>query len=285
VKRFIFLYVVGIVLALSATTPIEYFLAPELYWRIKVLFILLLVPSAIAWADFFLNQPDGSGLPARIWITNAVVLFALWSGGYTVVGWVTEGNEYASLWSSLDERFPLIPECVFIYLTVYFIYVLPLFRIENARRLLTFDVALFVTLAVSYATFIVFPVAFPRPQVYPQGDFSTLILYLVQAGDPAWNCFPSTHCATCTIASLALLRESRSLGIWVSATTVAIYLTTLLTRQHFVADAVAGIALGSLCYGLCYWLCERNPVVRRKLAPVVRLLGGAMATPCPERKT
>lgn len=275
VKRFIYLYVVGIVLALEAATPIEYLFAPELYWRIKVLFILLFVPSAIAWTDFLLNQPVQRGLPAKVWITNAVVLFVLWSGGYTVVGWVAEGNEYASLWTALDERFPLVPECVFVYLTVYFIYVLPLFRIENARRLLTFDLALFCTLAVAYATFIIFPVAFPRPVVYPLGDFSTLILYLVQAGDPAWNCFPSTHCATCTIASLALLREDRRLGIWVSATTVAIYLTTLLTRQHFVADAVSGIVLGAVFYAACLWLCEGNVVVRRKLEPVVRMLHGS----------
>ena len=272
VKRFILLYLMGIVLALEFATLLETLVYIQLWWRLKVLVIILVAPSVLAFAGIGRWPPTTSRLPVATWVTNAVVLFVFWSGGYMLVGALVSHGPFESLQTRFDNSFPFMPEWVFIYLSVYFVFVLPFFYVDNARRLLTFTVAQMSALCVCYVLFIVYPVAAPRPSVEP-GAISNTILSIVHGSDPAWNCFPSTHCTTCTIASLVLLRGHRLLGIWVAATTVGVCLSTLFTQQHFVLDVVAGVVLGAGIYGLVMYVLEYSPL-RHRVARLTRYLEG-----------
>jgi len=272
VKRFVFFYLMGFILALEAAGLVEGTVEIPLWWRLKVLFIGLAAPSLLAWFGVLRFPPRAAGLPTKVWAANVLILFVFWAGGYMLIGELASHGPFDSLQTRVDNRFPLIPQWVFVYLSVYFLFLLPFFHINNPRRLVTMDLAQLVTLTVCYVMFVVYPVAAPRPEVTPR-DFSTIILSILQGADPSWNCFPSTHCSTCTIAALALVREHRLLGAWALVSTAAICLSTLFTVQHYVLDVIAGVLLGGAVYLLVYWVCERTAVAR-KLEPLLAFMRG-----------
>jgi membrane-associated phospholipid phosphatase len=75
----------------------------------------------------------------------------------------------------------------------------------------------------------------------------------VYAGDNPFNCFPSLHTSVSTILAVHWLRVNRPLGIAVSIWTVLIVASTVLIKQHYIADLIFGLVLA---FGLC-WLYMR----------------------------
>ena len=93
------------------------------------------------------------------------------------------------------------------------------------------------------------PLDYPRPNLgepvanmwqIPGDVLSTKLLGFIYAVDSSKNTFPSLHLAYTTLFSLSGERKHRFF------LTLNIFLTlisTLLTKQHFVADGIAGIFL------------------------------------------
>jgi membrane-associated phospholipid phosphatase len=65
----------------------------------------------------------------------------------------------------------------------------------------------------------------------------------VYAGDNPYNCFPSLHTSISTILAVYWLRVNRRLGILVAVWVALIVASTVLIKQHYLADLVAGLAL------------------------------------------
>jgi membrane-associated phospholipid phosphatase len=104
----------------------------------------------------------------------------------------------------------------------------------------------FILLAsVSFAIFVVFPVASPRP-----ADLGTypFMLFIARADGP-FNAFPSLHAGT-LIFTLALAKRhfGRKLSPIVFAAlilwTALILFGTLATKQHYAIDLLAGGLIG-----------------------------------------
>jgi membrane-associated phospholipid phosphatase len=113
---------------------------------------------------------------------------------------------------------------------------------EELRRC----VAGFILLAaISFAIFVVFPVASPRPADLGTNPF---MLFIAQADGP-FNAFPSLHAST-LIYSLALARRlfGRKLNPVVFAALIVwaalILIGTLATKQHYAIDLLAGGLIG-----------------------------------------
>jgi membrane-associated phospholipid phosphatase len=113
---------------------------------------------------------------------------------------------------------------------------------EELRRC----VAGFVLLAVvSFAIFIVYPVASPRPVDLGTNPF----MLLIARADGPFNAFPSLHAST-LVYTLALAKRlfGRSLNPLVSAGLILwaalILFGTLATKQHYAIDLLAGGLIG-----------------------------------------
>jgi membrane-associated phospholipid phosphatase len=102
---------------------------------------------------------------------------------------------------------------------------------------------------------------YPRPVLRPPySGLSSTFMAWVQSVDAPGNVFPSLHVAHTTMLSLLLIRDRPVLGrvALVMATLLAI--STLTTKQHFIADVVSGYVLAFI--GVAFALrggVERGP--------------------------
>ena len=72
------------------------------------------------------------------------------------------------------------------------------------------------------------------------------VLYRV---DPVANAYPSLHLALVTLAALCAWKASRVMGLVLALSVPAVAIAVSLVKQHFILDAVTGIAL-ALIIGL-----------------------------------
>ena len=154
----------------------------------------------------------------------------------------------ASAW---DGAVPFLPWTVGVYVAAYLFwavnYVLAVRESqEGAWRFLAADG---VGKLVCFALFLLWPTAAVRPEV-PEGSWLLGLIYALDAPD---NLFPSIHCFNSWMC-WAGVRGRRAVPAWYKAFSLvfalAIAVSTLTTRQHVLADVLAGFALAECCWQL-----------------------------------
>ncbi|MBM4354332.1 MAG: phosphatase PAP2 family protein [Deltaproteobacteria bacterium] len=246
-RQYLLAYGVGVVVSLQFLALVELLvdLPPESPG--PVAFSVFAGPALAAIPLAAWRGRAGSRLGIGSWLPNMLAMLAFAGFGYFIVAGLASSEAYWSLEMAADRAIPEIRPWVFFYLTVYFVYAIPLLYLDDVRQLAKLGVAQVATLLVCYVVFVAFPVATVRVAV-PVSDISSYTLALVRELDPPWNCFPSTHCTICTIASLAVWRQHRWMGLWLVVSTVLICVSTLLTKQHYLLDVLAGVLLGGLVW-------------------------------------
>ncbi len=85
---------------------------------------------------------------------------------------------------------------------------------------------------------------YPRPVLHPPyPDVSTAFMAWVQRIDRPGNVFPSLHVAQTSTLAFILYRDRPRLGLLTIVMGAILALSTLTTKQHFVADVISGYAL------------------------------------------
>jgi membrane-associated phospholipid phosphatase len=150
-----------------------------------------------------------------------------------------------------DRALPLQPAWALVYGALYmFLIVLPVFVVReeaHIRRTFWAYVAVWVT---AYACFLVYPTVAPRPPEVGGDGFAVWGLRFLYDADPPYNCFPSLHVAHSFVSALTCYRLDRRLGVAALVCASLVAVSTLFTRQHYIADVVAGIALALVAYVL-----------------------------------
>ncbi|MCX7943702.1 MAG: phosphatase PAP2 family protein [Deltaproteobacteria bacterium] len=263
VRLFILFYLIGIVTAAQIFFFLESFLPLPITDFAKSITITILIPLVSIVVGMYVDErfkkENRSFIPYQEsqeslkwyerydWLIYGLVMFGVWSGLYF---WIAESRINAEKYSMMvefDKMIPFIPEWVWIYLTVYMIFLIPLFGLTD-RRLLKIVMSSYITvMLICYIFFYLYPVEYPRPNIVVN-DFSTWALSLVYKNDRPWNCFPSSHCAMAMMAALVLLEINWFFGIWGMITALSIGASTLFTKQHFILDVIAGFGLSILVY-------------------------------------
>ena len=206
---------------------------------------LLLVAGALVldrlWRRRMGIPEERSQIQEHIPMLLGLLLFVLWSAGYFLVGALTAGH-HATLGFSLDHRIPYMPTMVFVYVTVYPFVLLPFAFEHDLNRAMRTTGAFLTVLIVAYVTMFVYPVALAHPK--PAGPmFTRFTIGLLHGADPAWNCFPSSHCAMVMMSALVLWDQGKLRGTYGFLVALAIGISTLLTKQHYIMDVLAGFVL------------------------------------------
>lgn len=138
-----------------------------------------------------------------------------------------------------ERQIPIMPWTSWIYHTAY---ILPLFtaaRLIMSPRFKWAAMAIAAQVTVSCIIFLFYPTVIDRPMVSVTG-IGSFGLWLVQWLDQPYNCFPSLHVGLCFTASLIYLYESRRIGLIMLIWSLAIAVTTLTTKQHYLLDVLGG---------------------------------------------
>ncbi len=177
----------------------------------------------------------------------AILMFGFWAGGYFLIGHYTNVEEAVRFTTWLDSRIPFQPTFVWFYLTIYMVFLIPFVLVRDARFFREVSYAYITLMLLCYSVFLTYPVIMDRPPLEVT-DLSTWALSKVYGNDPPVNCFPSMHVAMAMLASLVVFEISRLQGTFLILLTFFISASTLLTKQHYIADVLVGVLLAIAIY-------------------------------------
>jgi membrane-associated phospholipid phosphatase len=209
-----------------------------------------------------------------------VTLMLLVPGYVFIAKHVAFGTLHAPV-LSWDRALPLRPIWSVIYGALYvFLIALPVFVVrEEAHVRRTFWAYLLVWIT-AYVCFLVYPTVAPRPPRLVGEGFAVWGLQILYDADPPYNCFPSLHVAHSFVSALTCYRLHRRLGLAALLCASLVALSTLFTKQHYIADVIAGILLAFAAYVIILRGYPRQniPEIDRRLAPVLALGVFALAS-------
>jgi membrane-associated phospholipid phosphatase len=175
---------------------------------------------------------------------------------------------------AVDRALPLLPSWVLIYAALYvFVILLPVLTVRAEQQLRRTVYAYLLVWTIAYAFFfVVYPTNAPRPAKVIGEGFAVWGLRILYESDPPFNCFPSLHVAHSFVSALSCYRVHRGVGRVATVAATLIAVSTLLTKQHYVLDVLAGAALA----GVAHVLFLRSNA-REAVAPFDRAAAPALA--------
>lgn len=153
--------------------------------------------------------------------------------------------------SSLDHIIPFWPPAISVYLGCYLFWTVNYILIARQEReaVYQFFWSDFLSRIICLFFFLLIPTTNIRPYVAVDGFWNRAILWLYSA-DAADNLFPSIHCLVSWLCYIGI-RKSRNIPLWYKVFSLVMALmvcgSTLLTKQHVVADVIGGVLLAEIC--------------------------------------
>lgn len=198
---------------------------------------------------------------------------------YLAIAGRAEGGAVYAPELAVDRLFPLSPTWALVYGALYaFLIVLPVFVVQQQEMIRRTVLAYITVWTVSYICFLLYPTVAPRPDKVMGDGFAVWGLRFLYDADPPYNCFPSIHVAHSFVSALACYRVNRTLGLVTLSCASLVAISTLFTKQHYVADVIAGILLALAAYAIFLRACSRAsvPELHRRVAPVLALCVSAI---------
>jgi membrane-associated phospholipid phosphatase len=196
------------------------------------------------------QNSNGEGLVSRISESPltlpivGVLMFLFWSIGYFIIAHTTDPDTAYSLTTSYDDAIPYVPVFVFIYVAMIPMFALPFCLVKDNEFFKVFSLAYVSMTITCWIVFLAYPVSVERMAIPETATaFTAWSLGLVHLLDKPVNCFPSMHCAMALLSALIVYRLNRIHGLLALGATFLIGLSTLLTKQHVIADVIGGFAL------------------------------------------
>jgi membrane-associated phospholipid phosphatase len=202
------------------------------------------------------SDPAGPLASARYRWTVGLGLAAAQSAIYFAIGNAHLHRSTELLRTRLDDALPFWPWTAWCYLPFYAaIFVM---AIGGFRHRALFDRTARSVLLVMFVGALghtLVRAEYPRPVLHaPFSGLSETFMAWVQSVDQPGNVFPSLHIAHTTMLSLLLMRDRPRLGGVALGMATLLAISTMTTKQHFVADVVSGYLLAFL--GV--WLAVRG---------------------------
>lgn len=190
-------------------------------------------------------------LPEYAWLPLAVEVLlnmAVYNGAKLIAGrWY-----HYNLETGLDRAIPFVPWTVLIYFGCYLFWIMNyMISVRQGRkaayRFLSAD---FLAKCICFFFFLSLPTTNIRPEVTGDGIWNALMRFLYWV-DSADNLFPSIHCLTSWMCYIGV-RGRKNVPFWYRSFSclmaIAVFISTLTTKQHVVADVAGGVLLAEACY-------------------------------------
>ncbi len=170
---------------------------------------------------------------------------------------------------ALDRAIPLEPAWILGYASLYLFVLLPLFVVRQDDLFRRTLLAYLMVMTVAYVCFLINPTASPRPATVPGAGYFAWGLRLNYSFDVPYNCFPSLHVSHSFVSALSCYRVHRGVGIAAVCWALLIGVSTLFTKQHYIADVIAGMLVALVAYAVLLRSVPREaiPEIDQRLAP------------------
>ena len=178
-------------------------------------------------------------------VTLGLTAGAVQSLLYFGIGHLSLERSTELLRTRLDDAIPFWPWTSWCYLPVYAaIFIMAIFGIRSRDLFNRGLRAVALVMFVGALCHIFIRAEYPRPVLKPPfADLSATFMAWVQSVDRPGNVFPSLHVAQTSTLAFILHRDRPRLGRVASVLGAILALSTLTTKQHFIADVVSGYAL------------------------------------------
>jgi type IV secretory pathway TrbD component len=171
---------------------------------------------------------------------------------YWPVNALTASASAYDLTLPIDRMTPLIPEWIYIYALFFVTSYLPVLVVRDRQLFRRIALAALGFELVSLATFLCFPVRYVlRPDVLPEIDsLATWGMHFMYWLDAPVNCFPSLHVGAAFFAAVACWKADRGLSLASGLLALLIGASTMLVKQHYLADFASAVALVGVLYAV-----------------------------------
>lgn len=174
-------------------------------------------------------------------IVSIIIIFGV-SMIYDVVATISVSlHTPVTLATPLDLAIPLVPPVIIIYWYVFYSFIFfSYFYFAFVHREYRNAMVLAYVLVnlVAYLIYLVFPVIGPE-RVVTGTDFFSIQIQSLYTHDVQVNCFPSLHGSTSLLTAYALWRAKKEYGYISWPIAIAVMVSTLFVRQHWIADQIA----------------------------------------------
>ena len=203
------------------------------------------------------SSPLRRGIVAeRGWgLIGSVLLIPAILGTNLIYEQLNHGPSRIFLQTPLDRALPVVPIFAIPYVSLipYIGVSLLVFLFLRVRVYRSAAITMIVVWFISYACYFFLQSYVARPNISGTDPFSGLIRS-IYASDQPYNDFPSLHTSLSTIIAIHWWRIDRRLGIAAAIWTALIVASTVLVKQHYLADVIGGLALA----GSISWLLIRT---------------------------
>jgi membrane-associated phospholipid phosphatase len=193
-----------------------------------------------------LRKYFGEGVFGTGWL-NAVLCLVLAGAVYFTNGiydLLNHGPAVMNLRTPLDAALPVVRPFVIPYVSldplVYF--TLIVFLLFRTKIFQSAAMAMITAFLISYLFYFFLQTEVIRP-VLTGTDLFTRLIQGVYAGDNPFNDFPSLHTSVSTLLTFHWFQFNRRAGLVAAIWTTLIVASTILIKQHYVADLAAGLVL------------------------------------------
>ena len=179
-----------------------------------------------------------------------ILPFWIVSSFYFLIPFIRSPIDAPQVFLSIDNVIPFVWWMIIPYYMYYIGLFIPLI-VKDKILLNNFVHVSLILLGISYFIFIIWPISCaPVMLSVTQNPLS----FLYGAVEIAWlkqNGFPSVHVTVSSFTALVLGTYRPRYRIIFSICSFLVFLSTFLTKQHFIVDALSGLLLSYV--GFFYW--------------------------------
>ncbi|MGN0334484.1 MAG: phosphatase PAP2 family protein [Lachnospiraceae bacterium] len=162
----------------------------------------------------------------------------------------------------MDRIIPFLPWTVSVYFGCYLFWITNyiLCSRQEKSEAYRFLCADFLSKTVCLVCFLLIPTTNIRPSIEGDTLWTDLMRFLYQVDSPS-NLFPSIHCLVSWLSYIGI-RGKKHIPVWYRLFSclmaLAVFLSTLTTKQHVIVDVIGGVLLAEICYRAAGW----RPILR-----------------------
>ena len=181
-----------------------------------------------------------------------VLPFWILSAFYFLIPFIRDPIDAPKIFIYIDNQIPFIWWMIVPYYLYYAGLLMPLI-IKNKSILSNFIQTCLILLSISYGIFIIWPISCEPVMMSVTNNPLSFLYGAVEIEWLKQNGFPSVHVTISMFTAMAIAEYKPRYRLFFLVCGFLVFLSTFLTKQHFVADSLSGLILSFIGYS--YWKC------------------------------